>query len=173
MEFKKRNLSSFTLVELLITLGIVMILVGIATPQVIGYVNRSKVARAQMEMGYLKTSLQAHYNDWGEYPALLTELRGAVTDSVNVSTNTTVTGLQGPIDYTGKTLPLDVFHKAVTTETEITRSYFYNVNSAKNDFVLWSFGPNKTGGTAATWDSTTGAFDALTGTNADDILIRP
>jgi len=166
-----RRISSFTLVELLITLGIVMILVGIATPQVIGYVNRSKVARAQMEMGYLKTSLQAFYNDWGEYPTLLTELRGAV-GTVNIATKNTVTGLEGPVDYTAKTLPLDMFHTSITTETELTKTYHYESSTTKNDFVLWSHGPDKIGGTAAAWD-TAGLFVTLTGTNKDDIIIRP
>ena len=177
--FTRKMISSFTLVELLIVIGIIMILAAIATPQVIGYVNRSKVARAQMEMGYLKTSLQAHFNDWGEYPNTLAELRGSVVGSINISTNNTITGLQGPIDYLAKDPPLDMFYKLIIDEDDFGKTYRYATNTDQNDFVLWSYGPNKAGGSAGVWTPedpgpplVPGSFD-LTGKDSDDILVRP
>lgn len=158
----KRSIKAFTLVELLITLAIIMILTAVATPTVIGYINRSKISRAQMEMGYLKTSIQVYFNDWGIYPTALTGLRG---DSVNAATLLTITGLTGPIDYLGTPVPKDIFKS--TTE------YSYSTNTAGTDFVIWSCGPDKVNKTTPTF-ATNGVVTWEVGTiTTDDIIVRP
>jgi len=70
----KNKLNAFTLIELLITIGIIIILIGISTPQVLSYINRTKMTRAQMDMNTVKTALMAYFHDWGEYPSTLKEL---------------------------------------------------------------------------------------------------
>ena len=166
-KFVKRSLQSFTLVEILIALAIIMLLTAISTPTILAYVNRAKSARAYMEMNYIKTSLQTFYNDWGEYPNSIAELRGGVAGSVNLTGETTTAGIEGPIDYLSKEPPIDLFYKLVTDGE--TKTYRYAINEDKDDFVLWSYGPNKTGLTAPT---TTGAI-VLTTKDIDDILVRP
>lgn len=168
-KFVKRSFKAFTLVEILIALAIIMLLTAISTPTILAYVNRAKSARAYMEMNYIKTSLQTYYNDWGEYPNTIAELRGGVAGSVNLTGKTTTTGIEGPIDYLSKEPPVDLFYKEIALETNFGKTYRYATNTNKDDFVLWSYGPNKAGLTAPT---TTGAI-VLTTKDIDDILVRP
>ena len=164
----KKRIKGFTLVELVITIGVITILVGVATPQIIGYVNRSKIARVQMELTSLRSALQAYNADWGEYPTSLDALRGTGTDDRNSATNVSQTGLQGPIDYIEKDLPVDIFWTDSTN-----KNYKYKVNTDKTSFILWSNGPNKEGLTNPTY---TGGEWVLTGTggkDSDDIIVLP
>jgi type II secretory pathway pseudopilin PulG len=171
----KRTIKTFTLVEVLIALAIIMLLSAIATPTIIAYMNRAKVTRCYMEMGSLKTSLQTFYNDWNEYPASIAELRGTVTSSLNKAGSLSTTGIEGPIDYLAKDPPIDLFYKEVVASE--TKTYRYSTNTNKDDFVLWSYGPNKAGGTIGTWTTVAGTPPvttfALTGKDIDDIIVRP
>jgi type II secretory pathway pseudopilin PulG len=169
-KFVKRSLKSFTLVEILIALAIIMLLTAISTPTILAYVNRAKAARAYMEMNYIKTSLQTFYNDWGEYPNTIAELRGGLDGSVNLTGETTTTGIEGPIDYLSKEPPVDLFYKLVTAGE--TKTYRYAINANKDDFVLWSYGPNKAGLTAPI-TFLAGVATGATVKDIDDILVRP
>lgn len=162
----KKKILAFTLIELLITIGIIIILIGIATPQVLGYINRTKTTRAQMDMNTIKTSLLAFYHDWGEYPPNLTELTSNASNTVNCAGKFTINGLEGPIEY-NKTIPFDIF-----IGQNSPQSYLYALNTEKNAFILWSNGPNHAGLTSPTFNSETNQFD-LTGKDADDVVIQP
>ena len=168
----KKRFKGFTLVELVITIGVITILVGVATPQIIGYVNRSKIARVQMELTSLRSALQAYNADWGEYPSSLDALRGNGTNERNSATNVSQTGLQGTIDYIEKDLPVDIFWTDSTN-----KNYKYEANTAKTTFALWSNGPNKKGlgiGTDGKKISIALAGELnLTGKDSDDIIVLP
>ena len=92
----KKRFKGFTLVELVITIGVITILVGVATPQIIGYVNRSKIARVQMELTSLRSALQAYNADWGEYPSSLDALRGDGAGERNTTGSVSQTGYRDP-----------------------------------------------------------------------------
>lgn len=168
----KKRIKGFTLVELVITIGVITILVGVATPQIIGYVNRSKIARVQMELTSLRSALQSYYSDWGEYPSKLTALRGTEASERNIASNVSQTGLQGPIDYIEKDLPVDIFWTDSTN-----KNYKYEANTAKTTFALWSNGPNKKGLGIGTDGKTISIALAgelnLTGKDSDDIIVLP
>jgi len=168
----KKRFKSFTLVELVITIGVITILVGVATPQIIGYVNRSKIARVQMELTSLRSALQAYNADWGEYPSSLDALRGDGAGERNTTGSVSQTGLQGPIDYIEKDLPVDIFW---TDEDD--KNYKYAVNGDNTSFVLWSNGPNKDGlGIGTNGDTTSIVSEGelnLTGKDSDDIIVLP
>lgn len=163
---KKKKYAAFTLIELLITIGIIIILIGISTPQVLSYINRTKMTRAQMDMNNVKTSLLAYYHDWGEYPATLDELTIDSTNTVNSATKFTINGLEGPIEYM-KSIPSDIFLGQNTPQ-----AYSYAVNTSKDVFVMWSNGPNHTGLTTPAYNTETKLFD-LPSKDADDILVHP
>lgn len=168
----KKRFKSFTLVELVITIGVITILAGVATPQIIGYVNRSKIARVQMELTSLRSALQAYNSDWGEYPSSLKALRGTEVEERNSVGNVSQTGLEGPIDYIEKDLPVDIFWTDA-----VNKNYKYKVNDAKTSFVLWSNGPNKEGLTNPTFNDgawvLTGLGEGGTDKDSDDIIIFP
>jgi len=161
-----KQLQAFTLIELLITIGIIIILIGIATPQVLGYINRTKTTRAQMDMNTLKTSLLAFYHDWGEFPANLTELTMDASNTVNCSGKYTISGLEGPLEY-HKTVPFDIFIGQNTP-----KSYLFLINADKNAFILWSNGPNHTGLTTPVFNALTNQFD-LPEKDTDDVIVFP
>jgi type II secretory pathway pseudopilin PulG len=140
-----RKLKAFSLVEVIITIGILLILVAVVTPQFIGYLNRSKSARAMMEMQALRTALQSYYADWGAYPTDLASLKGAATGGadLNKASNFAMNGMQGPIDYFENNLPQDVFMTGTGD-----KNYKYKSLDSGQRAVLWSNGVNKVGLTA-------------------------
>lgn len=60
--------SGFTLVELLVVLGIIALLMAIATPQVIRYLDRAKVDAAGAQLKNIESALELYYLDTGSYP---------------------------------------------------------------------------------------------------------
>lgn len=135
-----RKYQAFSLIEVIITIGILLILVAVVTPQFIGYLNRSKSARAMMEMQSLRTALQSYYTDWGEYPSSLDSLKGSDGSDLNKTGNFSLTGVQGPIDYIEKDLPQDIFWT-----NEADKNYKYKASATGNQAVIWSNGINKSG----------------------------
>lgn len=63
-----KGLKSFTLVELLLAMGIVLILVGLLIGASKGVFNRAKRSRAQGEVQAMTTALEAYKVDNGIYP---------------------------------------------------------------------------------------------------------
>lgn len=163
---KIKRMSAFTLIELLITIGIIIILIGVSTPQVLSYINRTKNTRAQMDMNTVNTAIQAYYHDWGVYPSTLTELMIDATNTVNCSTNYTINGLEGPIEYI-KALPTDIF-----IGQNDPQPYNYAVNTNKDAFLIWTNGPNHLGLTTPAYNSETRLFD-LPSKDTDDIIVQP
>ncbi len=134
---KRKN--AFTLVELLITIGIIVIIAGVAIPQVAGYINRSKNARAKMDMSTLSTAMKCFYTDWGKYPNTLSDLKGEDETGLNVSTSYTISGLPGGIDYLGVEIPVDIFNTAASDN-----EYNYSVHTDGQKYVMWSIGADGT-----------------------------
>ncbi|MDD4028696.1 MAG: type II secretion system protein GspG [Caldisericia bacterium] len=154
---------AFTLVELLITIGIIIIIAGVAVPQVAGYINRSKSARAKMDLSTISTAIKCFYTDWGRYPSSLNDLLGIDTtdDAVNTSESYTIAGLPGGIDYLGVRIPVDIFNQA-TSENE----YKYHLFVDHQNYIIWSIGPNKAAEISDT--SATLADDTITIVYSDE-----
>ncbi len=64
----KRRQAGFTLVELLVVLAILGLLVALATPQVLKYLDSSKVSTAKIEVDNLSTALDLFKVDMARYP---------------------------------------------------------------------------------------------------------
>jgi type IV pilus assembly protein PilA len=64
---KKRG---FTIIELMIVVGIIGVIVSIAIPLYGDYVTRAKVAEALTLLGGLKNPMVEHYHDMGEWPSV-------------------------------------------------------------------------------------------------------
>ncbi|GGG23901.1 type II secretion system protein GspG [Rhizobium wenxiniae] len=58
----------FSLVELLVVLAIIGLIAAIATPQVLGYLDRAKVDTATAQINNFGNALEFYYLDAGTYP---------------------------------------------------------------------------------------------------------
>lgn len=65
---KKRTQSGFTLLELLVVLGIIGMLAGIVGPQVMKHMAESKVKAAKVQIEDLAATLDMYKLDVGSYP---------------------------------------------------------------------------------------------------------
>ncbi|MHB8107577.1 MAG: type IV pilin protein [Candidatus Cryosericum sp.] len=106
----------FTLLELMVALGILIILLAIAIPSYFAMMNKARRSAVIDEFANLATVLQTFQTDWGRYPVavgpqvisssssgiyreLTTEGTGVA--QINVAGAKTVHGDDGPIAYMG------------------------------------------------------------------------
>lgn len=71
---KITNKDGFTLIELMITMGILGIISSVAVPMYKDYVIKSRVAEASRMMGSLKTQIGIYVNKYGSYPTYGSEV---------------------------------------------------------------------------------------------------
>jgi general secretion pathway protein G len=70
--------AGFTLVELLVVLGILALVAAIAAPQVTGYLGRARTESARIQISGLVSALELYALDNGGYPATEQGLRALV-----------------------------------------------------------------------------------------------
>jgi len=67
--FSRAHRSGFTLVELLVVIGIIAILAGVVLAGVSGAINAAKRAKSATMANQLVTAVQNYYTDYSAYPA--------------------------------------------------------------------------------------------------------
>jgi general secretion pathway protein G len=60
--------AGYTLLEVLVVLGIVVMLASIAAPQVLGYLGRARTETAKAQLGSIATALELYALDMGGFP---------------------------------------------------------------------------------------------------------
>ena len=95
----------FTLVELLVVLGIIALLAALVTPQVVRYVSDARVETARMQLKNIESALELYYLDTGQYPPTDQGLRALVVapDGLGVWRGPYIKLQKGIVDPWGQT----------------------------------------------------------------------
>lgn len=123
--------AGFTLLELLVVLGILVLIAAVAAPQVLGYLGQARSQAAQVQIKHISTALELFYLHNGGYPSEQVGLSALVKAPPGVPT------WRGPYlkSAEGLTDPWG-------------RPYRYRVPGRHGDFDVFTLGrDNKDGGT--------------------------
>lgn len=75
---QQRANAGYTLLELLVVLGILAVLSAMATPQLMGYFGKAKTQSAQIQIQNIGTALEMYYLENGSYPSESAGLKALV-----------------------------------------------------------------------------------------------
>jgi general secretion pathway protein G len=76
--WRQRANAGYTLLELLVVLGILAVLSAMATPQLMGYFGKAKTQSAQIQIQNIGTALEMYYLENGGYPSESAGLKALV-----------------------------------------------------------------------------------------------
>ncbi|MGY3560509.1 general secretion pathway protein G [Bradyrhizobium sp. USDA 4463] len=125
---RRSTVAGYTLLELLVVMGILAALTAMATPQVMGYFGKAKVQSAQLQIENINTALEMYYVENGSYPSPSAGLRALVEATPEAPR------WNGPYLKNAKTL-LDPWG----------RPYQYSVTE-QGEYNVYSLGPTGKGG---------------------------
>ncbi|MEM7270347.1 MAG: type II secretion system major pseudopilin GspG [Pseudomonadota bacterium] len=77
---RRTSEAGFSLIEILVSLGIIAMLAGFVGPQVIGYFGRAKVQTAAAQIKGVRAALDLYQLDMGRYPTLNEGLAALVSN---------------------------------------------------------------------------------------------
>ncbi|MEH2492829.1 general secretion pathway protein G [Bradyrhizobium sp. AZCC 2230] len=124
---RRSGAAGYTLLELLVVMGILAALTAMATPQVMGYFGKAKTQSAQLQIENINTALEMYYVENGSYPSSGAGLRALVEATPEAPR------WNGPYLKNAKTL-LDPWG----------RPYQYSV-SEQGEYNVYSLGPTGKG----------------------------
>jgi len=124
---RRPAVAGYTLLELLVVMGILAALTAMATPQVMGYFGKAKTQSAQLQIENINTALEMYYVENGSYPSPSAGLRALVEASPEAPR------WNGPYLKNAKTL-LDPWG----------RPYQYSVTE-QGEYNVYSLGPTGKG----------------------------
>ena len=75
---RNRNDAGYTLLELLVVMGILAVLTAVATPQLMGYFGKAKTQSVQLQIENIGTALELYYMENGVYPSTSVGLKALV-----------------------------------------------------------------------------------------------
>lgn len=75
MNNSRQRQKGFTLVEIMIVLGILGAIFALLSGRIIGQRDKAKIQEAKIQMGQISNALSMYYNDCGKYPQSLDALK--------------------------------------------------------------------------------------------------
>jgi general secretion pathway protein G len=126
ISYKVRELKAvegFTLIEMLVVLGIIALLATLVGPQVIRYLSKAKTDTAEAQIKNLESAIELHFLDTGHYPAANPGLASLLSAPPNL------TGWNGPY----------LRNREALTDPW-GRSYVYVVPGDHGEYDLYSYG---------------------------------
>jgi general secretion pathway protein G len=115
--------AGYTLLELLVVLGIIAALTALVAPQVIRYLGEAKSDSAKVQVQNLQSALELYYLDTGSYPTTEQGLTALIADTNNLA------GWKGPY-----------LKRKEGIEDPWGRQYVYKLPGEHGTFDLYSFG---------------------------------
>jgi general secretion pathway protein G len=122
---RDRNDAGYTLLELLVVMGILTVLTAVATPQLMAYFGKAKAQSVELQIENIGTALELYYMENGSYPSPSTGLKALVEATPEAPR------WNGPYLKKAKNL-LDPWG----------RPYQYVYPGSNGDYEVYSLGPN-------------------------------
>ena len=144
---KKLNNKGFSLVELIVVIAIMAVLVGVATPQVIKYIEKSREAADQSNIETLESAVEMALTNEKAYKAVREAKgksggEGDETYTVTI-TNPTGSNTKPTVKFEGKEFGTDsdemakelmsLITKWPTSKAKNTNGFEITINAAAND----------------------------------------
>ena len=122
---RRETQAGYTLLELLVVMGILAVLTAVATPQLMGYFGKAKIQSVQLQIENIGTALELYYMENGSYPSAGVGLKALVEATPEAPR------WNGPYLKKAKNL-LDPWG----------RPYQYNYPNSNGEYEIYSLGPN-------------------------------
>ena len=122
---RRATQAGYTLLELLVVMGILAVLTAVATPQLMGYFGKAKTQSVQLQIENIGTALELYYMENGSYPSAGVGLKALVEATPEAPR------WNGPYLKKAKNL-LDPWG----------RPYQYNYPNSNGEYEVYSLGPN-------------------------------
>jgi general secretion pathway protein G len=122
---RDRNDAGYTLLELLVVMGILAVLTAVATPQLMAYFGKAKTQSVELQIENIGTALELYFMENGSYPSASVGLKALVEATPEAPR------WNGPYLKKAKNL-LDPWG----------RPYQYVYPGSNGDYEVYSLGPN-------------------------------
>jgi general secretion pathway protein G len=133
-----RDRRGFTLIEMLVVLGILAMLLGLAIPRILGTQKKANISATESQLKLLRACLQRYVLDMKEFPSTEQGLKALVEKSSDLS-EAKAKRWDGPYTESGE-LPKDPWGNGF--------QYEYPPKHGTADFPdMWSMGPDGEDGT--------------------------
>lgn len=123
LEALRRQEAGFTLMEMLVVLGIIALLAALVAPRVVRYLSTARTESAAIQINNISSALELYYLDVGDYPPAETGLEAL---------------LEAPADVPGWNGPY--LNKASGLQDPWDRPYLYRYPGEHGSFDIYSLG---------------------------------